>query len=118
MEEQLEPNQEVEFYVCGGAAILLAYDGELATVDVNFIGPKFGRLLELSQMMGRGSEIHHHFSSGHDGGSRSPGAAHGQLLSPQREDSFLRRLCVLLPLRGARFRTGIRTVCLDCHMRR
>ena len=57
-EQQLEPNRQVELYVGGGAAILLAYDGTLATVDVDFIGPKSGLLLEMSQLLGKGSETH------------------------------------------------------------
>jgi hypothetical protein len=58
VEAQLEPDQELELYLGGGAALILAYDGELATVDVDFIGPKTGRLLELSKLMGKGSEVH------------------------------------------------------------
>ncbi len=58
LEQQLEPNRQVELYVGGGAAILLAYDGTLATVDVDFIGQKSGLLLEMSKLLGKGSETH------------------------------------------------------------
>ncbi len=55
VERHLKPDQHVELYVGGGAA-LLAYDGILATGDVDFIGPKSGLLLEMSQLLGKGSE--------------------------------------------------------------
>jgi hypothetical protein len=58
VEQRLKPNQKVELFVGGGAAILLAYDGMLATVDVDFIGPKSGLLLEMSKLLGKGSEAH------------------------------------------------------------
>jgi hypothetical protein len=58
VERHLKPDQHVELYVGGGAAILLAYDGILATGDVDFIGPKSGLLLEMSQLLGKGSEHH------------------------------------------------------------
>ena len=48
----------MELYLGGGAAILLAYNGELATEDVDLIGERTGFLLELSELAGRGSEIH------------------------------------------------------------
>ena len=58
LEEHLDPNREVELFIGGGAAILLAYDGTLATVDVDFIGVKSGLLLEMSELLGKGSEFH------------------------------------------------------------
>jgi hypothetical protein len=58
LEQQLESNQVVELYVGGGAAILLAYDGKLSTVDVDFIGQNSGLLRELEKLLGKGSKIH------------------------------------------------------------
>lgn len=58
LEAHLGPDQKVELYLGGGAGILLAYDGEIATEDVDFIGEKAGLLLELSELAGKGSEIH------------------------------------------------------------
>jgi hypothetical protein len=58
LQQQLEPDRQIELYVGGGAAILLAYDGKLSTVDVDFIGQKSGLLLELNKQLGKGSEIH------------------------------------------------------------
>jgi hypothetical protein len=45
-------------YVGGGAALLLAYDGPLATEDVDFIGAKERLLKKLHQWAGKGSDIH------------------------------------------------------------
>jgi hypothetical protein len=58
LDEHLTPGQTAELYLGGGAAILLAYNGKLATVDVDFIGEESGLLLELSQFAAKGSETH------------------------------------------------------------
>ena len=58
LEERLNPDEDVELYLGGGAAILLAYDGELATDDMDLIGEKTGVLLKLSELAGEGSDIH------------------------------------------------------------
>jgi hypothetical protein len=58
LDAHLGPDQKVELYLGGGAGILLAYGGEIATEDVDFIGEKAGLLLELSELAGKGSEIH------------------------------------------------------------
>ncbi len=42
----------------GGAAILLAYDGTVATVDIDLIGEKVGLLLHLSGLAPKGSALH------------------------------------------------------------
>ncbi len=58
LDEHLRQDREIELFLGGGAAILLAYDGKLATVDVDCIGQKSGLLLELSELSKKGSEIH------------------------------------------------------------
>ncbi len=58
LDEHLTSGRKAELYLGGGAAILLAYNGKLATVDVDFIGEESGLLLELSQFAAKGSETH------------------------------------------------------------
>lgn len=45
-------------YMGGGAAILLAYEGQLRTDDVDLIGEKTGLLKRLSEEAGKGSDLH------------------------------------------------------------
>lgn len=45
-------------WIGGGAAILLAYEGTLATVDVDLIGEKVGDLLHMSSVASKGSPLH------------------------------------------------------------
>ena len=58
LDEHLASGQKAELYLGRGAAILLAYNGKLATVDVDFIGEESGLLLELRQFAAKGSETH------------------------------------------------------------
>lgn len=51
-----DPPREV--WMGGGAAILLAYDGTVATVDIDLIGEKTGLLLHLSGLAPKGSALH------------------------------------------------------------
>jgi hypothetical protein len=58
LDEHLEVPEPIDVYIGGGAAVLLAYEGQLATVDVDFIGQKAGVLLELSELAKKNSAIH------------------------------------------------------------
>jgi hypothetical protein len=51
-----EPPREV--WIGGGAAILLAYQGSVATVDIDLIGERIGLLLQLSDIAPKGSALH------------------------------------------------------------
>ncbi len=54
----LKPPRKVDLYLGGGAAVLIAYGGREATVDVDAIGSPTGPLKELQQLAGRNSDIH------------------------------------------------------------
>jgi len=58
LDECLPLGEKTVLYVGGGAAVLLAFDGKLGTVDVDFIGEKTGVLQQLSEVAGKGSELH------------------------------------------------------------
>lgn len=58
LDEHLAGEDRTELLVGGAGALLLAYDGQLATGDVDFIGERTGVLLELSELAAKNSEIH------------------------------------------------------------
>lgn len=58
IDEQIPGSQKAQLYIGGGAALLLAYDGELATDDVDCIGVKKQLLKKLYERAGKGSDIH------------------------------------------------------------
>jgi hypothetical protein len=58
IDDQVPNTRKTLLYVGGGAAMLLAYEGPLATEDVDVIGVKELLLKELYQRAGKGSEIH------------------------------------------------------------
>jgi len=58
LDDHLPANTRVPLYVGGAGALLLAYDGQVATDDVDFIGERTGLLLELSEFAGKDSEVH------------------------------------------------------------
>lgn len=58
LDEHLASEAKVVLYMGGGAAILLAYEGQLRTDDVDLIGEKVGVLKRLGEAMGKGSELH------------------------------------------------------------
>ena len=49
---------KTDLVVGGAGALLLAYDPAVATQDIDFIGEKTRDLLRLSEVAGKGSEIH------------------------------------------------------------
>ena len=49
---------KAELLVGGAGALLLAYDPAVATQDIDFIGEKTRDLLTLSEVAGKGSDIH------------------------------------------------------------
>ncbi len=54
----LKPPRKLDLYLGGGAAVLLAYGGRQATVDVDAIGSPEETLGELRRAAGRNSDIH------------------------------------------------------------
>jgi hypothetical protein len=58
LDEQFVSDETAVLYLGGGAAILLAYEGQLGTDDIDFIGEKAGLLKRLSEEAGKGSELH------------------------------------------------------------
>jgi hypothetical protein len=56
--ERVPSNEKTVLYLGGGAAILLVYDGQLRTDDVDLIGERTGLLKRLSEEAGKGSELH------------------------------------------------------------
>ena len=58
IDAQAPRTRKTLLYVGGGAALLLAYEGQLATEDVDVIGVKEQLLKKLYQLAGKGSDIH------------------------------------------------------------
>lgn len=58
LDNHLAGDDRVELYLGGAGAILLAYGGQVATEDLDFIGEESGLLLELSQLAGKDSDVH------------------------------------------------------------
>ncbi len=58
LDQDLASDDKVVLYMGGGAAILLAYEGQLRTEDVDLIGEKAGVLKRLSDKAGKGSDLH------------------------------------------------------------
>jgi hypothetical protein len=56
--ERFPADAKTALYMGGGAAILLLYEGQLRTDDVDLIGEKTGLLKRLSEDAGKGSELH------------------------------------------------------------
>jgi len=58
LDEYLVDEGRVQLLIGGASALVLAYDGQLATRDLDVIGERTGVLLALSERMGSGSEAH------------------------------------------------------------
>jgi hypothetical protein len=56
--EHFPSHEKTVLYMGGGAAILLAYEGQVRTDDVDLIGERTGLLKQLSEEAGKGSELH------------------------------------------------------------
>jgi hypothetical protein len=58
IDEQLTEDSKLEMFLAGGAAILLAYDGEIATDDVDLIAVRKDLPTWLVELAGKGSALH------------------------------------------------------------
>ena len=58
VDASIREGQRLEVVVAGAAAMLLGYEQQTFTEDVDFIGIETGLLAELSEIAGEGSEIH------------------------------------------------------------
>lgn len=58
LDDLIPDDEELDLYLSGGAAVLIAYDGTVATKDVDVIGRPEGLLQHLQEHAGKNSDVH------------------------------------------------------------